>query len=165
MRLLNYMLLFLLPIGLYAEQWNMIIIRDLYYKASLSKEYCEKFKATIESIQAPDECIKGYIAVSYMIEAKHVYNPSTKLSYFNKGKLQLDNSIKKEPQNIELRFLRLGMQLNAPSFLGYNNQIETDKEFILLKYSLQKDLDLKKRIKEFMIQSDVCTEEEKKSFN
>ena len=137
----------------------------MYYNASISKEDSKKFKSLVESIQSPNECIKGYIAVAYMIEAKHVYNPSTKLSYFNKGKLQLDNSIIKDPQNIELRFLRLCMQLNAPSFLGYNNQIKTDKEFILLKYSLQKDLDLKKRIKEYMIQSDICTELEKKSFN
>ena len=164
MRLL-YILVFVLPVCVQGEQWNMITIRDLYYTASSSKEDSEKFKSAVKSIPTPNECIKGYVAVSYMIEAKHVFNPATKLSYFNKGKILLDNSIKIEPQNTELRFLRLGIQTNVPSFLEYNKQIEADKNFILLKYLSQTDLDLKKRIKEFMIQSDICSQQEKKIFN
>ena len=80
MRLFNYILLFLLPILVQAEEWNMVTIRDLYSKASQSKEDSEKFKSTLEAIKAPNECIKGYIAVANMIEAKHVFSPSTKLS-------------------------------------------------------------------------------------
>ena len=165
MRLFNYILLFLLPICVQGGEWNMIAIRDLYYKASASKEAAETFKSVVESIQAPNECIKGYIAAANMIEAKHLFNPATKLSCFNKGKTLLDNAIKNEPNNIELRFLRLGIQTNAPSFLGYSGQIQTDKSLILLQYVSQTDLDLKKRIKEFMMQSSICTEQEKKTFN
>ncbi|WP_245553874.1 hypothetical protein [Cytophaga aurantiaca] len=165
MRIIPYVLLFLLPVCTQGEEWNMITIRNLYYKASLSKEDSETFKTTVTSIQNPTESIKGYIAVSHMIEAKYVYNPYTKLSYFNKGKVLLENSINIEPNNIELRYLRICVQTSAPSFLGYSNQITTDKTFILQKYSLVNDADLKKRIKDFMLQSGLCTEQEKNLFN
>jgi len=165
MRLIQYILFLLLPFWTRAEEWNMIAIRNLYYKASASKEDAEKLKALLESIFTPNECIKGYIAASYMIEAMHVYNPSTKLSYFMNGKNLLDNAIKNEPGNIELKFLRICIQTNAPSFLGYNKHIDSDKAFIIATYSVQTDPDLKKRIKEFMTQSGLCSEEEKKAFN
>lgn len=165
MRLLKYILLLLIPILLQAEEWNMITIRNLYVKASESKENAEKFKSAVEGIQNPNQCIKGYIAAANMIEAKYAFSPYTKLSLFNKGKGLLETAIKNDPNHIELRFLRLGIQTNAPSFLGYSSQIQTDKSFILSKYVLQTDLDLKNRIKSFMLQPGICTEQEKKTFN
>jgi hypothetical protein len=155
----------MLPFCVQGEEWDIITIRNLYYKASASKEDSEKFKMLLQSISNPDQCIKGYIAASYMIDAKHAYNPATKLSYFNNGKNMLDDAIKNAPAHIELRFLRISIQTNAPSFLEYNKQIEMDKNFILSMYASQKDSDLKKRIREFMNASDICTEQEKKLLN
>ena len=165
MNLLKYIVCFLFPLFANGEGWNMITIRDLYYKAASSKDDSEKFKAALNAIPNPNTSIKGYIAVSYMIEAKHLFNPSSKLSAFSKGKNLLENAIKTEPDNLELRFLRIGIQVNTPSFLGYNNQIEADKKIILAKYALCTDADLKKRIRDFMIQSGICTEQEKLVFN
>jgi hypothetical protein len=34
----------------------------------------------------------------------------------------------KNPQNIEVRFVRLALQLRMPSFLGYSGHIEEDKK-------------------------------------
>lgn len=165
MRLLKYILVALLPFYALANEWNIITIRDLYYKASTSKDDSNKLKTTLDSIKNPNECIKGYMGMYYMIEANHLYNPYSKLNSFNKGKNLLDEAIKNDPKNIELRFLRLGVQTKAPSLLGYNKQIESDKTFIISTYPTISDNDLKKRIKEFMIQSSTCTEQEKKTFN
>ncbi len=35
-----------------------------------------------------------------------------------------------QPDNIEIRFIRLSVQKNAPSFLGYNKNIKEDQLFI-----------------------------------
>lgn len=162
--LLRYIVLLLLPLAARGEEWNMVAIRDLYYRAAASKADSDKFKAALDAIQHPDACIKGYIAVSYMIEAKHLYNPSSKLSAFNNGKNMLENAIKNDPENLELRFLRIGVQANTPAFLGYSNQIEADKKIIRAKYALHPDADLKRRIRDLMLTSGICTEEEKQSF-
>lgn len=165
MTLLRYIVLLLLPVFAQAEEWNMITIRNLYSKAAESKDDADNFKTALNAIQNPNTCIKGYIAASYMIDAKHLYNPYNKLSSFNKGKALLESALISEPDNTELRFLRICVQVNTPSFLGYNSQIDADKKIILAKYASLTDADLKKRIRDFMIQSGLCTEQEKLIFN
>ena len=34
------------------------------------------------------------------------------------------------PNNLEIRFIRLSVQRNAPRFLGYYDNLKTDEEFI-----------------------------------
>jgi len=165
MKNLLYIFLFITPAFIQANEWDMVTIRELYTKATTSKADAEKFHSLIEAIKLPNASIKGYHAASYMIQANYHFNPSTKLSYFNKGKEQLDYAIQSESQNTELRFLRFCIQTNAPSFLGYNKQIVLDKTAIIQAYPLLTDLDLKKRIKEFMLQTTYCTNSEKKIFN
>lgn len=58
------------------------------------------------------------------------FNPISKLKTFNEGKKNLESAIKKEPYNPEIRFIRLSIQKNIPSFLGYKENIENDTEFL-----------------------------------
>ena len=48
--------------------------------------------------------------------------------------------------NIELRFLRLTIQDNVPAFLGYNQNIKEDKDFLYNQLNNITDKDLRKRI-------------------
>ena len=66
----------------------------------------------------------AYKGIGKTMLADHMLLPTTKLSYFNSGKADLEKAIKKEPKNIEFRYLRLLIQLNAPFFLNYNDQID-----------------------------------------
>lgn len=68
----------------------------------------------------------AYKAIGKTMLADHMYLPTTKLKYFNSGKGDLEKVIKKEPKNIEFRYLRLLIQLNVPFFLNYNTQIDND---------------------------------------
>lgn len=165
MKRLLYLFLLISPACIQANEWNMIAIRELYTKAATSKADAEKFHTFIEAIKVPNASIKGYHAASYMLQANHHFNPGTKLSYFNKGKEKLDQAIQSEPQNTELRFVRFCIQTNAPFFLGYNKHIEQDKAIIIQAYPLLSDIDLKKRIKDFMLQTTYCTNSEKYIFN
>ena len=79
--------------------------------------------------------------------AKHAVNPLSKYSYFNKGKKALDNAVSKDPNNLEIRFMRYISQEQTPAFLGYNKDLKSDKTFILAEYKKSKDEDLNKRIK------------------
>ncbi len=57
-------------------------------------------------------------------------SPISKLNTFKEGKKNIEQAIKKEPENVELRFIRLSVQKNAPSFLGYKSNINEDAKFI-----------------------------------
>jgi len=67
-----------------------------------------------------------YLAVATMWQAEYTYWPNKKYSYFNEGREMLEDLIKKNPQNVELRFLRYIVQSSCPPFLGYTGDIESD---------------------------------------
>ena len=90
---------------------------------------------------------EAFFAVGNFFMAKHAVNPLSKYSYFNKGKKALENAVNKDPNNLEIRFMRYISQEQTPAFLGYNKDLKNDKNFILAEYKKSKDDDLNKRIK------------------
>ena len=73
----------------------------------------------------------------------------------------LEKAIVSDPKNVEIRFMRFCVQTNAPYFLGYNNNISSDKLAIIKAWSPLSDLDLKEKIRKFMLTSNSCTNSEK----
>lgn len=143
---------------------DVLVYRDLLNRSVNSAPTAQFFfnkSKQIGSEQKP--ILRGYKAMASFIMCKHVYNPFTKLSYFNKGKTELDRAIAAEPENVELHFLRFATQCNTPSFLNYNNNISDDKlkllAFLNKKNSIE-DSDLKAKICTFMLQCKYCSVDE-----
>lgn len=82
---------------------------------------------------------KGYLCLFESMLAEHAFSPLKKLSYFNSGKDRLESLIKVNSANIELRYIRLMLQLKTPSFLGYNEAIDDDRSFVLNNLRSNKD--------------------------
>ncbi len=119
-------------------------VRSLYQQAPKEKQACVRL---LDLLKDADEKTKpvlaGYKACATMIMAKHAFNPISKLNYFNKGKNLLERSIKQDQNNIELRFLRFAVQKNAPSFLGYKDDLAADKQFLEREVATVNDQQLK----------------------
>ena len=90
---------------------------------------------------------EAFYAVGNFFLAKHAMNPLNKYSYFKKGRNSLENAVKKDPKNLEIRFMRYISQSESPAFLGYNKDLYADKNFILSEYRKSTDLELVQRIK------------------
>ncbi|REH56711.1 hypothetical protein C7448_101754 [Tenacibaculum gallaicum] len=80
--------------------------------------------------------IQGYVVSLQMKQAKYKMMPWSKLKVFNTNKNKLEELISKNPNNVHLRYVRLVIQENIPSILGYTSSIKKDKQF--LKEVLQK---------------------------
>lgn len=85
-----------------------------------------------------------------MMQAKHAFNPISKWNLFKDGKKILESAIASDPNNIELRYLRLTIQSNVPSFLGYSGKIETDKAFLLSKLNSITDKELHQMVTSYL---------------
>jgi superfamily I DNA and/or RNA helicase len=70
-----------------------------------------------------------------MKKAGIVGSPKDKLAFFKDGRLKLENAIKNNPNAFEFLFLRYMIQENAPGFLGYNTDLETDKKKFISHYA------------------------------
>src|SRR5690606_31497226 len=84
-----------------------------------------------------------------------------KLSYFNKGKKMLESAIAANKESVELRFLRFMVQANAPIFLNYTANIETDKAFILTNIANMPELKAKQFVIRVLSKSNYLNENEK----
>ncbi len=106
-------------------------IRNNYHKAVKEKSIC---KVLVEMLKAKDNEISitelAYLGALEIIWANHVINPFSKLKAFRDGKEKIEKAATQTPKNIEISYLRLSVQKNAPSFLGYNDNINEDTEFL-----------------------------------
>ncbi len=72
-----------------------------------------------------------YVAAAVMQRAKYVFMPTKKLVYFKQGKKKLEAYIKAHPDDVEARYVRALVQSQIPGILGYKDNIESDKEFVI----------------------------------
>lgn len=115
--------------GITCLSQDLNFYRENYAKASSDKSLCSRVISSLEKSNKSN-LEWGYYGAYQTIWANHAVNPLSKLSSFQKGKKNLEHAIAKDPTNMELRALRLSIQINAPKFLGYHNAIENDKSFL-----------------------------------
>jgi len=164
MKKLLFLLLLIVGTKSYAYIPSQSEIRILYQQATTKEEACQKLISILQSYsESSNPLLAGYKASATMMMANYVFNPFRKMSYFSKGKNLLEKSIKKQKDNIELRFLRFAVQTSIPSFLGYGSSIEQDKLVLINAVSKLKDLQLKQLIISFLQQSKYLNAIEKQN--
>jgi len=141
---------------------NLIEVRNQYEKCENSETQTNQLHANLEKTSNPSNTLKAYLGATKTIMAKFAWSPYQKLAYFNEGKGILEKTIQNEPGNIEIRYLRLTIQLSAPSILSYNAAIESDKKYILNRLKSLSDEDLKNRITRFLLVRGNLSNEERK---
>ncbi len=82
---------------------------------------------------------QGYKAAMIMVSANYLSFPLDKLKAFQRGRDWLEKVIAENPADVELRYIRLAVQMRSPVFLGYNSSIGIDKKFILNHLSKLQD--------------------------
>lgn len=146
----KFVLIFLMFYGFMNAQ-SLVEFRGYLQKGESSEEVSKtlisKSKAAYETTKKP--IYQAFYAVGNFFMAKHVGNPISKYSYFNKGKKLLEDAVKKEPNNIEIRMMRYISQEKTPKILGYNENMKADKEFILKNYKNSDDENLVSFIKKY----------------
>ena len=137
-------------------------VRHLYKQADVSQQNASELQYKLVDITKSDDKVlvayKG--AVTSMI-AKYQKGAKLKKEFFKNGVSLLEFAISSEPDNIEIRFVRLSVQQNSPKFLKYNKEIEEDKKFILNYFDQIGSSKLQTYIKDYILHSNNFTEEEK----
>lgn len=121
------------------------------------KEFYNVFeKGTLEELNAflEKDIPNAHKGALTMKKASFVKSPATKLSLFKEGNKLLEDAIKKEPNNVEYRFLRYVIQVNSPAILGYNKEKETDLAFIK-KSKSKLNSTLKKIIEDYLTENNL----------
>ncbi|HRE64605.1 MAG TPA: hypothetical protein PKU77_12490 [Ferruginibacter sp.] len=110
---------------------DMNEVKTNFNLAVQDKNISKKMMEKLEQYNEKSSVYLAYLGGYQTIWANHVFNPSSKLQTFNKGKKNIELAVKNAPDNIEIRYIRFSVQKNAPSFLGYNSHLKEDKDFLV----------------------------------
>lgn len=104
---------------------------DTGYYPILASDDLEKINSEIEKLAGENTTqSSAYAGALMMKKAGLVKNPVNKLKEFKSGREKLETAIKNVPDNAEFKMLRLMTQEKAPSFLGYNKDMEDDSQIL-----------------------------------
>ncbi|MBI1267393.1 MAG: hypothetical protein GC193_08195 [Cryomorphaceae bacterium] len=104
--------------------------RSLYFSANC-EDSTDKFLDHCNASNSTDAVVRAYRGCAIAMSAEYSFNPFTKLSRFTEGKDLIESAVAAKPTDPEIRFLRLGVQIFAPGFLNYNDQITADTKVIV----------------------------------
>ena len=162
MKMLAFLTL-LLATKIYAADPEIQKVKSLFEAAAHSKDAADQLvkllSATNQSSPPLLVCYKG---AAEMMKARYEFNPIHKFKSFRKGKFLIEQAVKEDPDNTEIRFLRFAIQTNLPAFLNYNDNIQEDKKYLLDNLQTTKDNKLKQNIVKCLSASKYCSGEDKK---
>lgn len=150
MKRLTFLLLLIISNLMFSQ--NLKEYRALLQTGEKSEKSAKTLidKSTTAYKNSKEPVYLGFLAVGKFFMAKHAFNPLKKMSYFNEGKKLMESSLKAEPDNLEVRLMRLITQESVPKILGYSQNISEDRTYLTRSYKNTTDEDLKIYIKDYL---------------
>lgn len=135
-------------------------VRERYSTASKTKQNAEQFYHSVSKYNGENKTLLAYKGAGISLKSKFESDRKLRRDFFIEGVKLVENAVKMEPNNVEIRLIRLSIQENTPKLLKYKGNIEEDKKMIVTAYEKQSGA-LKENIKRYVKQSKVFTEKEK----
>lgn len=158
---MNLFVLFFLLLFPVAPDSELLGIRAQFHEAIKEEKIAIQLEARLHVISDKTNLQQGYEGATQLLLAKYAFLPNQKYQLFSKGKLKLENAINKDRINPELIYLRYIIQMNCPSFLGYNNALREDRNYLIRAVKSIEDKDLQKRILVFLLSNSKLTSDER----
>lgn len=137
------------------------LIRNTYKKALKEEESVKELKELTKN--QPDALYKAYFAMALAFEARESSWVTTKMRLAKDAYAQLNDAVKSNPNNYEIRYLRFSFSCEVPSLLGLNEHIASDKNYLLKK--AKKGEPLADIMKKYFSKSSCLTKAEKQVLN
>lgn len=161
----TFLIILALFVSVLATSQDIGKIRSQYPEAVKSEEISSKLNKELSNINSSSNpVLLAYKGSALTLKAKFVKDRKDKREFFKEGASLIESAVKTDPQNIEIRYIRLSVQENAPKVLKYNKAIQEDKDFILKNYATISSKNLNDIIKNFILSSESFNETEKTGF-
>lgn len=113
-------------------------IRKLYATATSSEVNARDFMSKLADVTKEDnKILVAYKGASIAIVSKLEKKVSDKSKKFKEGANLIEYAIANDPNNIEIRLVRLSVQENVPKIVNYRGNKKVDKQFLLDHYNEQ----------------------------
>ena len=148
---------------LFSQPMDRQQLRDCFMGSMQSKSALDSFTGKLEKIATKSPGQECYYGISYALRTNYVDGMWSKLKLVNKAKDLIDHSIERDPNDAELRFIRLTLEHFLPAFLGMSKDIQKDLAVICAQPIFAADCPpLKKKALEFLLATHRCNFEQNK---
>ncbi|MGB6084356.1 hypothetical protein [Moheibacter sp.] len=122
-------------------------LRKSYREATQSEAKASSFYEHVKNVSNSDKAVMlAYKGAGQTLLAR--YEPLLQRKDKVKAGIDLvEKAIQQDPDNVEIRLIRLSIQENLPKMFKYNTEIESDKKFIQSALPEIKDKSLVEMIK------------------
>jgi len=147
-----------------AQDVELNKLRKAFHKAVVDESESKDFHSLFSTIKGSSATIDAYQATSEAMLARVLWNPFSKLEQVKKYDSKIEKAVEEAPDDLEIRFLRMSIEYNLPSFFGMKKHLEEDLAVILSNLasvsSLKVDPDYGRFIFYFLESTDLCTTEQ-----
>jgi hypothetical protein len=163
--ILIYMMLFMAT-GLRAQTHNLHKIRMDFGEAIENGDKANALCKQLKGIKDPDAIVLAYLGSAQAVRAKFAWNPVSKVAHLKEGFANINKAIAKDPNNLEVRFLRFSLEFHVPKFLGYSENLSADKNKIITileqkdKAAQTLDRNILENMVKMLINSKLCNSKE-----
>lgn len=137
-------------ISFFATSQNIESVRNQYPAAQEDSELATQLYEELSKVSNTNPVLLAYKGAVSTLQANFAKKVKNKKAFFAEGAQHIEEAVQAAPQNIEIRYIRMSVQENAPKFLGYHDNIEEDKQFILEHLSKTDAESLKNEIVKFI---------------
>lgn len=111
---------------------NLSEVRRQYSDAADGPAKANKLNELLSSVGRSDsKTLLAYKGAAMAMKAKFAGTREDRKTYFTEGVALLEYAAKSEPNNLEIRLVRLSIQENTPKIMNYKKEIAGDKAFIM----------------------------------
>jgi len=141
---------------------NLDTIRTAYFSGPKTEVAAEEFNTLMENVEANTPVLKAYLGAAIALKAKYGGNIREKKEFFEHAVEHIEAAVKAEPNNPEIRLIRLSVQENSPRIVKYKTNMDEDKALVLESFDSQSEA-VKTCMRDYVSNSDFFSEEEKSS--
>jgi hypothetical protein len=113
------------------QETDIPALRRLFYEARDSEAKAEQLFKEIGNYEGGEAILIAYKAGAYALKAKHGTNPLNKLKSIKRAQQYFTEAVKRDPENLEIRFMRYAVEVQTPGSLGYSKHVQEDKELLI----------------------------------
>lgn len=151
---------YILTVFLFTSLSGLDSIREAYFSGPKTEASAIEFNAMMSEINLSTQTHKAYYGAALALKAKYGQNVREKKEFFVEAVEYIEAAVKAEPNNIEIRLIRLSVQENSPRIVKYKTNMDEDKALILENYYSQ-NTSVKRCIKDYISNSEFFTKAEK----
>jgi hypothetical protein len=159
-RLLSFFLLAVLSSNGVNGACPLPDVRQKFLLAADDEDVATALVGSLKSCTDKSGIITAYLGATEALMGKHAFMPTSKYSWCKKAMADFENAVSKDPENLEIRYLRLAVESNLPSFLNMSQHIQQDKVKSLQLLKSSADKELNRKVATLLLDRKICTKSE-----